>query len=666
MIGEKFGHYRIEEKLGEGGMGVVYRATDLQLDRAVAIKTLPATEGESSVETTQRFLREAKATSRLQHPSIVTIHHVGVEGDTRYVVMEMVDGENLESMINGRPMDPTQICDIGIQVADGLAVAHEAGVVHRDIKAENVMIGPRGQVKILDFGLAKLREVTATTNDPATRLTKVGTIMGTVTHMSPEQALGTDVDFRTDIFSFGVMLYEMATGRLPFEASTVQATLARILNQEPKPAEELNPTLPPDLGRIILECLSKDRVLRPSLNDIVGQLKAIRFGLTGERPVSTMMTRTQQLAAGTTAQPSSSSTQAMKPPSAAQSKLGSSAAARPGSTVEPPKHPTALKAAYWTLRVFRYAVSLTTLTIPLAFLAYFVIGGGIIKPEVLEGTRLLRYIQVIVLPALELSQKLFTFRPIVDGWNLMLAGFAIVTFVLRQLALLPIEKVEHKLRSKMIYFAAAAPKSADVGPTDTRSSSRLAMLREYTETKKALFQEKRHLAFLAIDVVGSTKMKIGEDKLVIEHAFVEYKKFIERILKNNEIWKVAWTPDGIMCAFPTSQDAANAAQEVLRGLDWFNNGVHQLRTKFNVRCGVNAGEVVFPESKRMEEVSDEAVDCAGHMQKYAAPGTVWVSALVHDELKDHSGFKSIDTKVDGHRVFEWRAEAKAQDAANSA
>ena len=663
MIGEKFGHYRIEEKLGEGGMGVVYRATDLQLDRAVAIKTLPATEGESSVETTQRFLREAKATSRLQHPSIVTIHHVGVEGDTRYVVMEMVDGENLASMINGRPMDPAQICDIGIQVADGLAVAHEAGVVHRDIKAENVMVGPRGQVKILDFGLAKLREVQATTNDPATRLTKVGTIMGTVTHMSPEQALGSDVDFRTDIFSFGVMLYEMATGRLPFEASTVQATLARILNQEPKPVEELNPTIPPDLARIIHECLSKDRVLRPSLNDIVGQLKAIRFGLTGERPASTVMTRTQQIAADAVAIPSGSSV--MKPPSAAQAKPGSSPAARPGSAVEPPKHPTAIKGAYWAIRIFRYAVSLATLTIPLAFLAYFVIGGGIIKPEVLEGTKLLAFMQAIVMPALELSQKLFTFRPIVDGWNLMLAGFAIITFVLRQLILLPIEKLEHKVRSKLVRSAAAAPKSADVGPTDTRTSNRLAMLREYTETKKALFQEKRHLAFLAIDVVGSTKMKIGEDKLVIEHAFVEYKKFIERILKNNEIWKVAWTPDGIMCAFPTSQDAVNAAQEVLRGLDWFNDGVHQLRTKFNVRSGVNAGEVVFPESKRMEEVSDEVVDCAGHMQKYAAPGTVWISALVHDELKDHSGFRSIETKVDGHRVFEWRAEAK-QDAASSA
>ncbi len=637
MIGEKFGHYRVEEKLGEGGMGVVYRATDLQLDRAVAIKTLPAIDGESSAEATQRFLREAKATSRLQHPSIVTIHHVGVEGDTRYVVMEMVDGENLAAMINRKPMDPAQICDIGIQVADGLAVAHEAGVVHRDITAENVMIGPRGQVKILDFGLAKLREAAATKDNDATRLTKVGTIMGTVTHMSPEQALGSDVDFRTDIFSFGVMLYEMATGRLPFEASTVQATLARILNQEPKPVEELNPTIPPDLARIIHECLSKDRILRPSLNDIVGQLKAIRYSLTGERPASTIMSRTQQIAAGAVATPASGSSPAVKPPSAAQSKPGSSV--RPGSAVEPPKHPAAVKGGYWALRIFRYAVSISTLTIPLAFLAYFVIGGGLIKPEVLEGTKLLAFMQAIVTPPLELSQELFTFRPIVEGWNLMLAAFAVITFVLRQLILLPIEKLEHKVRNKLVHSAAAAPKGAEVGPTDTRTSNRLAMLREYTETKKALFQEKRHLAFLAIDVVGSTKMKIGEDKLVIEHAFAEYKKFIERILKNNDAWKVAWTPDGIMVAFPSSEQAVNAAQDVLRGLDWFNDGVHQLRTKFNVRSGVNAGEVVFPESKRMEEVSDEAVDCAGHMQKYAAPGTVWIASFVYDELKDHTGFK---------------------------
>jgi serine/threonine protein kinase len=199
------------------------------------------------------------------------------------------------------------------------------------------------------------------------------------------------------------MLYEMATGRLPFEASTIQATLARILNQEPKPVEELNPTIPPDLARIIHECLSKDRVLRPSLNDIVGQLKAIRFGLTGERPVSTVMTRTQQIAADALAIPSGSSV--MKPPSAAQAKPGSSAGVRPGSAVEPPKHPTSIKVAYWATRIFRYAVSLATLTIPLAFLAYFVIGGGIIKPEVLEGTKLLAFMQAIVMPALELSQK---------------------------------------------------------------------------------------------------------------------------------------------------------------------------------------------------------------------------------------------------------------------
>jgi class 3 adenylate cyclase len=180
------------------------------------------------------------------------------------------------------------------------------------------------------------------------------------------------------------------------------------------------------------------------------------------------------------------------------------------------------------------------------------------------------------------------------------------------------------------------------------------MLREYAEAKKFLFQEKRHLSFLAIDVVGSTKMKIGEDKLVIEHAFAEYKRFIERILSANNAWKVAWTPDGIMCAFFSVNEAVRAGQEVISQLPWFNDGVHQLRTKFHVRCGVNSGDVVFPEEKNMEEVSDEAVDVAGHMQKYAAPDTLWLSREVFDELANPEGFAPVENqKVDGHPVFAW-------------
>jgi class 3 adenylate cyclase len=183
------------------------------------------------------------------------------------------------------------------------------------------------------------------------------------------------------------------------------------------------------------------------------------------------------------------------------------------------------------------------------------------------------------------------------------------------------------------------------------------MLREYSEAKKYLFGERRKLAFLSIDVVGSTKMKIGEDKLSIEHAFSEYKKFVERILKKNAIWKVAWTPDGIMCAFHNTEDAVKAGQDVLTGLPWFNDGIHQLKTPFNVRCGVNAGEVVFPEDKAMEEISDEVIDVAGHMQKYAAHGALWLSSDVLTELVEKSAFREITVqKVDGHTAWEWRAD----------
>jgi len=155
-------------------------------------------------------------------------------------------------------------------------------------------------------------------------------------------------------------------------------------------------------------------------------------------------------------------------------------------------------------------------------------------------------------------------------------------------------------------------------------------------------------------VVGSTKMKIGEDKLVIEHAFAEYKRFIERILSSNNCWKVAWTPDGIMCAFFSVNEALRAGQEVLNQLPWFNDGVHQLRTKFHVRCGINSGDVVFPEDKNMEDVSDENVDVAGHMQKYAAPDSIWLSREVYEELGNQDGFVPVpDQQVDGHMVYAW-------------
>ena len=162
-------------------------------------------------------------------------------------------------------------------------------------------------------------------------------------------------------------------------------------------------------------------------------------------------------------------------------------------------------------------------------------------------------------------------------------------------------------------------------------------------------------------------MKIGEDKLAIEHAFSEYKKFVERILKKNNIWKVAWTPDGIMCAFPTAADCINAAQDVLRGLPWFNDGVHHLKTGFNVRCGANMGEVVFPENKAMEDISDEVIDVAGHMQKYAAHGALWIAKDMLGPEANFEGFHEItDQQVDGHTVMEWRPVGAMETAERGA
>jgi len=285
MIGSTFGNYRIDSKLGEGGMGVVYRATDTELDRPVAIKTLISAADEDSVA---RFLREAKAASRLQHPAIITIHQFGVEAGTRFLVMEYVEGKTLKRVINGAPMHLNQLCEIAIQVADGLEMAHEAGVIHRDMKAENVMVTPRGQVKILDFGLAKLKEPEAAQGDdsPTVYQTQVGVIMGTISHMSPEQALGSEVDPRADIFSFGVVLYEMTTGKMPFDGPTPQATLARILNQEPDAVRTLNPDAPPELEQLINDCLKKNRLERPSALQVRDRLKNIQASLSVGKIVS--------------------------------------------------------------------------------------------------------------------------------------------------------------------------------------------------------------------------------------------------------------------------------------------------------------------------------------------------------------------------------------------
>jgi serine/threonine protein kinase/Tfp pilus assembly protein PilF len=263
VVGQRLGHYRIVEKIGAGGMGDVYRAHDEHLDREVAIKVLlPETVADD--RSLKRFHNEAIALSRLNHPNICAIYDVGKHADRQFIVMELLEGHTLAERIAGRPLRVDELLNLAIQIADGLETAHGKGIVHRDIKPGNIFVLNRGQAKILDFGLAKLAlpsavVPTALTNEPFTR---AGAALGTPGYLAPEQARGEEVDARADLFSFGLVLYEMTTGRPAFPGSTSAIIFEAILNRDPIPPSRLNPALPVELERILSKALEKDREMR--------------------------------------------------------------------------------------------------------------------------------------------------------------------------------------------------------------------------------------------------------------------------------------------------------------------------------------------------------------------------------------------------------------------
>jgi len=280
MIGRTISHYKILEKLGEGGMGVVYKAQDIKLDRFVAVKFLPP-HLTSEFEEKERFIHEAKAASALSHTNITTIHEIDEFEGQMFIVMEFCDGKTLKQIIEKEPLSIKKVLDIGIQVCEGLTAAHKKEIVHRDIKSDNIMVTKEGQVKIMDFGLAKLKG--------ATKLTKTRSTLGTLAYMSPEQAQGEEVDSRSDIFSFGVVLYELLTKNLPFGGEHQTAVIYSIINEEPQPIARYNSKVTPELERIVSKALVKDKEDRYQhiddlLTDLRRERKSLDYVKTGQIP----------------------------------------------------------------------------------------------------------------------------------------------------------------------------------------------------------------------------------------------------------------------------------------------------------------------------------------------------------------------------------------------
>ncbi len=692
MIGETLSHFKIVDKLGEGGMGVVYRADDMNLDRPVAIKVLPP-EAQRDEESLGRFLREAKTASKLQHPNITTIYEFGVKEDLRYLVMEFVEGKTLKEMLKQGPLPTRQLLEITIQLVDALSLADEKAIIHRDIKSENIMVTGRGQVKILDFGLAKMVEKAGAQAHDAFH-TSAGMVMGTISHMSPEQALGAELDARTDIYSSGVVLFEMATGKLPFSGGSPNVVLAKILNQPAPSASDINAEVPPALEQMIAKCLEKNREQRyQNALRLLVDLRAMKQQIESGRDWSGTVVMQPGRDLQVTAPPAEKLSELVPPTLQAATPAvtppgGVATVAVPARAVAPPpaapapdsgaRTPSVPRVAAispssraWRLgtctglAALRKGLGLTAIVYAMGCVALFAL--PLFRPERVRGLTVVRWLHEAIDPLLGFAYGVINVDLTYQNFNFLLVGLALLTYIVAQVVIGRLEELESWLRKPLLTRAAVGGGHISGGRpvygggvghagggVGGRDASRMSLLRDYAAAKRILGEVKKELAFLSVDVVGSTKMKVGEDKIVVEHAFTEYKKFLEHLFREYRAYKVAWTPDGAMSCFPSVEDASTMGRKLLVELDWFNRDVHQLRTEFHVRCGLNAGEVMVPDDKPLEEISDETIDVAGHLQKYAELDSLWVSGDVYRGLANREGFVQVTRRVDNRDVYAWR------------
>src|SRR5947208_1461784 len=348
MVGRLISHYKVVEQIGAGGMGVVYKAEDTRLGRFLALKFLPVDASQDQLAL-ERFQREARAASAFNHPAICTIYDIGEFEGRQFIAMELLDGQPLDALIGGKPLPMRQVIELGIQIADALDAAHAQGILHRDIKPANIFVTSRGVAKVLDFGLAKLapmhRDTFGGTGGAAptiaeSLLTTGGLAVGTVAYMSPEQARGEDLDARSDLFSLGAVMYQMATGRLPFTGASSAVIFSAILEHDPVPPLELNSELPPKLQEIIEKALEKDRDLRyQSAADLRGDLKRLKRDTESGKPKAVQVARA---VASDAARPSSAISSSAAAAAPAQSIL---ATGTPVSVITPSSSSAVIAAA---------------------------------------------------------------------------------------------------------------------------------------------------------------------------------------------------------------------------------------------------------------------------------------------------------------------------------